>query len=168
MGARTRLVVATALLVGLAVGLTGCMGGLFAPQQIAALLVGEPVATGGKWEVVLSVAKMPNGGLAWLEIDLGGVTYDNAKISNVEAREVNGFQVLASKFDDATGKGRFLVANAAVGVEGGVVVKLVFDANAAVSLGDITFDKSKITLGNDQNTLISVWDLLTDKVFYAK
>jgi len=162
MRARVRLVVVGLLAMGLGLGLAACMEGWFTPQQIATLIVGGPVAVGGKWEVILSVANMSDGGLASMAVDVDGLTY-NAKISNVVATGLKGFTVLAGEFSDATGKGRFVIANAATGIAGGTILKLTFDANAAVVAGDIAFVKAKITLGSHLNTLITAWTLGTTK-----
>ncbi len=171
MVTRTRQAVVSLLVVGLGIGLTACMGGWFTPQQIATLIIGDPVAVGGEWEVILSVANMPHQGLASMAVDVDGMTYNNAKISNIVATGLNGFIVLASEFSDATSKGRFVIANAATGVVGGMILKLTFDANAAVTsadLGNARFDKSKVTLGSALNTLITTWTLGTGKKYYAK
>lgn len=171
MGAKSRLLCLALLAVVLALGLTACMGGWFTPQLRATLIVGDPVAKGGKFEVIISVTNMPDGGLASIAVDADGMTYDNAKISNIGATGLNGFTVTASEFNDATGKGRFVIANPATGVEGGTILKLTFDANAAVTSADIgssRFTKSKITLGSDLNTLITTWTLGTAKAYYAK
>ena len=171
MGARTRLVAASLLLLGVAIGLTACMGGWFTPQLAATLIIGNPVAVGGNWEVILSVANMPDGGLSSMAVDVDGMTYNSAKISNIVATELNGFTVTASEFNDATGKGRFVIANAATGVVGGTILKLAFDAHAAVTsadLGDARFDETKITLGSALNTQITTWTKGTAKAYYAK
>ena len=172
MGARIRLVVVGLLAVGLILGITACMGRWFTPKQVATLIVGDPVATGGKYEVLISVANMPDGGLASMAVDVDGMTYNTTKISNIVATGLNGFMVPASEFNDATGKGRFVIANPNAGSVGGTVAKLTFDANAAVTSADIgssRFTKSKITLGSALNTLITTWDLSSNAAdYYAK
>jgi hypothetical protein len=169
--ARIQAIVAGMLAVGLIVGLSACMGHWFTPPQVATLIVGDPVASGGKWKVLISVANMPNGGLASMAVDADGITYNNAKISNIVATGLNGSTVLASEFDDATGKGRFVIANLATGSVGGTILEFTFDTNATVTsadLGSAGFDKTKITLGSDINTLITTWSLGTTKAYYAK
>jgi len=169
MGARTRLIAVGVVLVDLVVGLTACMGSLFTPQQVATLIIGNPVAVGGRWEVILSVANMPDGGLASIAVDNLGFTYTNVDGNSVVATGLNGFLVLAQDFVTTPGKGRLTAANAATGIEGGTIIKVTFTATGA----NLTFtiqqvDKGKVTLGSHQNTTIDTWTLDTDKAYYAK
>ena len=166
---RTRLLGVGLLVVGLGIGLTACMGDWFTPQQIATLIIGAPVAKGGNYEVLISVANMPNQGLAAMAVDANGMTYNNAKISNITATGLNGFTVLASQF--VGGNGRFVIVNPATGVVGGTILKLTFNAvgtPTAADLGTSRFFKANITLGSNLNTLITAWTLGTTKAYYAK
>lgn len=147
-------------------GLFACMGSWFTPQQVATLIIGAPVAKGGNYEVLISVASMPDQGLASMAVAAGGMTYNATVISNITAAGLNGFTVLTSQF--VGGNGRFVIANPATGVVGGTILKLTFDANAAVVAGDIAFVEAKITLGSHLNTWITTWSLETGKAYYAK
>jgi hypothetical protein len=166
--ARTRWVVLGLLAVGLILALTACMGQWFTQEQIATLIIGDPVAAGGKWQVLISVANMPHGGLASMAVEVDGMAYTVPLISNIVATGLNGFTVLASEFNDATGEGRFVIANPTSGSTGGTILKLTFDATGVVASADITFDKTHIDLGSHLNTLITPWDLGTLKAYYAK
>ena len=168
---RSRTVVLGLLTVGLILALTACMGQWFTQEQIATLIIGDPVAAGGKWQVLISVANMPDGGLASMAVDVDGMTYTIPLISNIVATGLNGFTVLASEFNDATGKGRFVIANPTSGSTGGTILKLTFDATGAVTAADIgtgKFTQNKIALGSALNTLITGWNLGTNKAYYAK
>jgi len=157
------------LVMGLAVGLTACMSGWFTPQQIATLIIGDPVAVGGKWEVILSVANMPDGGLASIAVDNLGFTYTNVDGSSVVATGLNGFVVLAQDFTTTPGKGRLTAANAATGIEGGTIIKITFTATGGnPTLTIQQADKGKVTLGSGNNGLITTWTLGTGKKYYAK
>jgi hypothetical protein len=48
------------------------------------------------------------------------------------------------------------------------VAKLTFDVTGSLVAADITFDKTHIDLGSHLNTLITLWDLVTDTAYYAK
>jgi hypothetical protein len=169
MGARTRLVEASLLLLGVGIGLAACMGGWFTPQQIATLIIGDPVAIGGKWEVVLSVANIPDGGLASIAVDNLGFTYTNVDGNSVVATGLNGFVVLAQEFITTPGKGRLTAANAAAGVEAGTIVKITFTATGAnPTLTIQQADKGKVTLGSGNNRPITTWTLGTGRKYYAK
>lgn len=165
---RTRWAVLSLLAVGLIFALTACMGQWFTQEQIATLIIGDPVAAGGKWEVLISVANMPDGGLASMAVYIDGMEYTVPLISNIVVTGLNGFTVLASEFNDATGKGRFVIANPATGSTGGTVLKLTFDATGVLTSADIAFDKIHTDLGSHFNTLINPWNLVTDKAYYAK
>jgi hypothetical protein len=156
------------LAVGLLLALTACMGAWFTQDQHAYLVIGAPVVSGTHGEVIISVVNMPQEGMASLAVDVDGMTYNNAKITNIVLAGLNGFTVLASEFDDTTGKGRFVIANANAGSVGGTVAKLAFDASGNIAAGDVTFHKPHITLGSHLNTLIMGWELSTNKAYYAK
>lgn len=169
MRARTRLVAASLLLLGVAIGLTACMGGWFNPQLAATLIIGAPVAKGGNYEVLISVASMPDGGLASIAVDDLGFTYTNVDGTSVVATGLSGFVVLAQDFITTPGKGRLTAANAATGIGGGTIIKIIFTATAANPTFIIAqVDKGKVTLGSHQNTTIGTWSLDTDKAYYAK
>ena len=169
MRSRTRLAVVGLLAMGLAVGLTACMGGWFNPQVVATLIIGDPVAKGGNYEVLISVASMPDGGLASIAVDDLGFTYTNVDGSSVVATGLNGFVVLAQDFTTTLGKGRLTAPNAATGVEGGTIISITFTATGAnPTFTILDVDKAKVSLGSHQNTWITTWDLGTDKAYYAK
>ena len=168
MGARTRLVAAGLLLV-VGIGLAGCMGGWFNPQLVATLIIGAPVAKGGGYEVLLSVASMPDGGVASIAVDDLGFTYTDVDGDSVVASGVNGFVVLVQDFVTTPGKGRLTAVNAVVGVEGGTIVTITFKATGANPTFTIEqADKGKVSLGSHQNTTIGTWELDTGKAYYAK
>ena len=171
MGARTRLIVAGLLLLVVGIGLTACMGGWFTPKMVATLIVGDPVAKGGVWEVLSSVANMPDGGVAGIQFGIAGdeaITFsNNVNAATIVAVGLNGFTVGAQNY--AAGpppKGALIATNPATGVVGGSIVKLTFQATAANPT--VTVDKTKVTLLSHLNTWITAWNLATGKVFYAK
>jgi len=169
MRSKTRLVVAGLLLLGVGIGLVACMGGWFNPQVAATLIIGAPVAKGGNYEVLISGASMPDGGLASIAVDDLGFTYTNVDGSSVVATGLNGFVVLAQDFTTTPGKGRLTAPNAATGVKGGTIISITFTATGANPTFTIQQgDKGKVTLGSHQNTWITTWSLDTDKAYYAK
>lgn len=168
MRARSRFILAGILAALMVVALSACMGQWFTHEQQAYLVIGSPIVTGGHGEVIISVANMPQEGMASLAVKVDGLTYNNAKIANISLSGLNGFTVLASVFDDATGKGVFVIANANAGSIGGTVAKLTFDATGSVTAADVTFDKDHIKVGSHLNTLITDWQLSTSKAYYAK
>lgn len=95
MAARTRLIVVAMLALVLILGLTACMGHWFTPKQAATLIIGLPQVLGGKGEVLISVANMPQGGLASISINNLGITYTNITPASIVATGLNGFTVLA-------------------------------------------------------------------------
>ena len=166
MRLKMRFILVGILAVGV-VALTGCMGGWFTQNQQAYLVIGAPVVTGGHGEVIISVVNMPQEGMASMAVKVDGMTYNNAKIANIAVAGLNGFTVLASSFDDATGKGVFVIANANAGSVDGTVAKLTFDATGNVTAADVAFGKDHIELGSHLNTLITGWQLSTGKAYYA-
>jgi len=169
MGVRTRWVAASLLLLGVGIGLTACMGGWFNPQLAATLIIGAPVARGGGYEVLISVASMPDGGLASIAVDDLGFTHTNVDGNSVVATGLNGFVVLAQDFVTTPGRGRLTAVNAATGIEGGTIIEVTFTAigaNPAFTIEQA--DKGKVSLGSHHNTTIGTWTLGTGKAYYAK
>jgi len=131
------------------------------------LIIGDPVVAGGTGTVLISVSGMPQGGMASMAVDVGGMTYTTSKISNVTIAPLSGFTLLSKQFNDATGKGRFVIANANGGVVAGAVAEIKFAATGSVDASDITFHKPKISLGSAANTTITGWQLVTGKTYYT-
>jgi len=103
-----------------------------------------------------------------MAVDVDGMTYTKTKISNIAVEGLNGFIVLSSEFDDTTGNGGFVIANANAGSVGGTVAKLTFDVTGSVSSGDLPFNAPHIKLGSHLDTLITSWQLGTGTAYYAK
>jgi hypothetical protein len=167
MRGRIQSALLAALATGLVLGLSACMGNWLGTSTKATLIIGDPVVSTGKGQVILSVADMPGEGLASLAVDVGGMTY-TTKVSNVVVTGMNGFTVLASEFDDLTGKGRFVLVNPSSGTVTGPVAKIEFDVTAAVTGTDFTFVKANIELGSALDALIATWVLGAGKAYYAK
>ncbi len=163
-----RVIVMVMVSLGLLLALSACMGQWFTQEQKAYLVIGTPVVTGNHGTVIISVVNMPQEGMASMAVDLEGLTYTNAKISNIVVAGVNGFIVLTSKFNDATGDGCFVIANANAGSIGGTVAKLTFDVTGSVDSTDITFHTPHIAMGSHLDSLITGWEPSTGKAYYAK
>jgi len=170
MGAKIRLIVLSLLALGLVLGLTACMGHWFTPKQAATLIIGKLVVSGNRGEVVISVANMPNQGLASIAIDDQGITFNDIDAASIDATGLNGFTVLASDFTTTAGKGCLVAANPTSGSVGGTIVKITFEvtgANPAFGIADA--DKGKVDLGTALDTLITAWDLSSNAAdYYAK
>lgn len=163
-----RVIVVAVLSLGMFLALTACMGNWFTQEQRAYLVIGPPVVTGTHGEVMISVVSMPDEGMASMEVGVDGMTYSNAKISSIVVVGLSGFIVLASEFNDTTGNGRFVIASTNAGSIGGTVAKLTFDVIGNVGVADVTFHEPHIELGSHLNTLITDWELNTNKAYYAK
>jgi len=100
------VIVIVVLSLGLILALSACMGQWFTREQTAFLVIGTPVITGTHGEVIISVVNMPQEGMAVMAVNVDGLTYTNTKISNIILVGLNGFTVLASEFDDTTGRCR--------------------------------------------------------------
>jgi len=170
MGAKIRLIVLSLLALGLVLGLTACMGGWFTQEHKATLIIGKPVVSGNRGEVVISVADMPNQGLASIAIDDQGITFNDIKAASIEATGLNGFTVLAQDFTTTADKGRLVAANPTSGSVGGTVIKITFEVTGAnPTFGIADADKGKVTLGSALNTLITAWTLSSNAAdYYAK
>ena len=163
MRAKMWLVVRSLLVASLLLSLVGCMGGWLNQSNRPTLYLGKPVISNGQGELTVSVTNMPDGGLAAIQVDLGGMTYDPEKISDLKVAGLNGFIVLKSEF--AEGKGHFMLIDILSGVENGSILKLTFSAHGNVTVGDIVLSKDKIKLVSDAVATIDTWNL---PAYYAE
>lgn len=170
MGARARVVGLMLVAVGLSVGLTACMGQWFTPPPSARLIISDPVSTGGRYEVLISVVDMPAGGVAGIKVGTltnKGIEFtDNVVTSTITAVGLSGFTVTSQQY--AAGpplQGCLLAVNAATGVEAGPIVKLTFEATGTPT---VTVDDSRVELSDDLPAWIVPWALETGAAYYAK
>jgi len=170
MIAKARHVGSILLLVGLAVTLTACFGHWFTPLQTGTLIVGPPVPVGGRYEVLISVVDMPDGGVAGIE--LGTDTWPAIAFSNdvdaatIAAEGVSGFRVTAEDYDTGPpAQGCLVAVYGGVPIESGQVLKLSFEATGVPT---VTLDEAQIVLTNDVPTWITGWDLTTGAAYYTK
>lgn len=126
--------------------LSGC-GTWFPAVTRPTLYLGKPVITGNQGEISLLVSDMPGGGLSGIQVDLGGMTYNQEKILGIQVVGENGFESVFSSF--AAGKAAFMLINNSSGVVNGVILKFTFTTNGNVKSGDIALFASQITLTSD-------------------
>ncbi|MFC2106002.1 hypothetical protein ACFLS0_04560 [Candidatus Bipolaricaulota bacterium] len=150
------------LMILLASTLVGCFGPWFESTPVPKLYFGEPIIENGQGSVRISVSCMPNGGLAAIQVNLGGLLYDEEKLSNLVAEGLNGFVVLIQQFTD--GEGGFILTNT-TGVESGPILRLTFKAHGNVKCGDIQLLADSITLVDDALLLVDDWDT---PAYYAR
>ncbi len=168
MRAKGRLILIGLLAAALAVSLFGCMGNWFTQTQKASLIIGDPVVSGATGTILVSVTSMPDKGLASLAVETGGVTLPKTKVAVVQVTGLNGFTVLAQDYNPLTGDVRFVIANANAGSVGGTVAQITFTALGLVAATDVVTNSSDIQLGSADNTLITNWQLVAGKAYYAK
>jgi hypothetical protein len=156
------ITLAVGVVVVTAVILVGCFGPWFAGIPSPKLYLGEPVVNNGQGALLISVANMPNGGLAAIQVDLGGLLYVQEKLSNLVVEGLNGFAVLIQQFVD--GEGGFILANTS-GVESGPILRLTFEAHGSIRYGDIQLLADFITLVDDALLLVEVWNT---PAYYAR
>jgi hypothetical protein len=171
VGARSRALGSAATVVVLALGLTACIGGWLTPQLRVTLIVGEPVASGSKYEVLISAINLPDGGLAGIQFgELGdeALTFSDVEMSSVVATGLSGFLVTAEDFTMTANEGSLIAVNAATGIEGGTILKLTFEATAADPT--VTVDETKVKLSSALDTWITLGQLVygSDKAYYGR
>ena len=160
------------LTMGLLVALTACMGAWFTPQQKATLIIGQPVITGNRGEVRISVVNMPDGGVAGIKlgkVNDEAITFSDIDAASIVATGLNGFTVLAQDFTTNAGKGCLLGANASTGITGGKILKITFETTGVNPTFTIPqANKVKLKLSSDLNTWITLQKLEAGKAYYAK
>ncbi|MFC2077872.1 hypothetical protein ACFLTM_03600 [Candidatus Bipolaricaulota bacterium] len=160
MGPRIRWIGVGALLVCLTLGLAGCTGFWNTAVQLPTLIVGPVMVTGTEGYVLISVIDMPDGGIASIQFGtVGNEAIDHADIdaTTIVGAGTNGFVILAKDYTTNPGKATLLAANGATGIIGGEILRFTFDVTGA----NPTFvvDKTKVTMADDSNTFITVWDI---------
>ena len=170
MRSKAKRVGSILLLVGLTLTLTACFGHWFTPPQTGVLIVGPPVLTGGRYEVLISVADMPDGGVAAIQhgtMALPAIAFgNNVDVATIVATGLSGFEVTAQGY--AAGppiEGYLTAVYGGAPIVSGSVLKLSFEA-----AGDptVTLDDTRIWLTNDIPTWIAGWSLDTGAAYYTK
>ena len=157
---------ATALLAGaLLLALSACTGLFHTNLPMPTIVVGRAVQQGGAWEVRISVANMPAGGLAGIAIKGDGLATAEIDRSTLEAVGLNGFEVLFSDFVAPAPEGALCASKLRTGVETGEILVLRFQATGTAP--SIAIDGAKIELGTDADTLIETFDV-SDVAYYTK
>jgi hypothetical protein len=170
MTPRARRAGSILLLVGLTVTLTACFGHWLTPLLTGKLIVGPPIRVGGRYELLISVADMPDGGVAGIELGtaaLPAITFsNNVDGTTIVAEGLSGFRVTAQSYTAAAPiEGSLIAVYGGAPIEGGPVVKLSFEAT-----GDplVTLDETRINLASVIPSWIVGWDLETGADYYTK
>ena len=162
MKRRARWAALGAVGLGFAVGLAGCIGFWQTAAQPPTLIVGPVMVTGTEGYVVVSVADMPDGGLASIQFgSIPGneaITFVDIDGATIVAEGKNGFVVPAEDYTTTPDKGVLIAVNGTTGILGGEILRFTF---AVTPGGNPTFtvDKAKVTMADETNTFITVWDL---------
>ena len=157
------------LLLALAGTLTACFGHWFTPPQLAVLIVGPPVAQGGRYEVILSVADMPDGGVAGIQLGtvaLPAIEFTNVDVATITAEGASGFRVTAQDYTAGPPiAGCLVAAYGGAPIVSGPVLRLSFEATGVPT---VTLDETRIRLTNDVPMWIAGWNLDAGAAYYTK
>ncbi|MFC2108707.1 hypothetical protein ACFLS5_04510 [Candidatus Bipolaricaulota bacterium] len=145
--------------------LSACTGFFRTNLPIPTIVIGRAVNQGGRWEVRISVANMPAGGLAGIAIKGDALATAEIDRSTLEAVGLNGFEVLFSDFVAPAPEGALCASNHRTAVEDGEILVLTFQATGAAPT--IAIDGAKVELGSNANTLITTFDF-SDIEYYTK
>ena len=169
MRSKARRVGSILLLVAVMLVLTACFGQWFTAPQGGKLIVGAVVPVGGRYEVLISVADMPDGGVAGIEFGTAlqpAVTFSgNVDATTITAEGLSGFRVTAQSYAGAPAEGCLVAVYGGSPIEGGPVLKLSFEATGNPT---VTLIQARVVLANDLPTWIVAWDLVTDAAYYTK
>lgn len=170
MTSRAKRVGSILLLFGLAVALASCTGHWFTPPQLGNLIVGPPVPMGGRYEVLISVADMPDGGLAGIQFGTDAdpaIEFSNdVDVLTIVAEGLSGFRVTAQSYTAGPpAEGSLMAVYGGVAVVSGQVLKLSFEATGNPT---VTVKESLVTLASAVPAPIAGWDLETGAAYYTK
>ena len=149
--------------------LSSCFGHWLTPPPIAKLVVGPPVGVGGRYEVLISVVDMPDGGVAGIQLGTlaqPGIALTNVDVATIVAEGLSGFRVTAQGYTAGDPvKGCLVAVYGGAPIESGPVLKLSFEATEDPA---VTLDEIRVSLANAVPAWIVAWDLLTDIDYYTK
>jgi len=169
MTSKTKRFGSSLLLVALSVILTACFGHWFTPPQLAVLIVGPPIHVGTRYEVLISVANMPDGGVAGLQLGtsaLPAIKFANVDAATIVAEGQSGFEVTAQDYTPGPPiEGRLIAVYGGTPIVSGPIVKLTFEA---AGLPTVTLNDARIWLTNDIPAWIAGWSLDTAAAYYTK
>ena len=145
--------------------LSACTGFFRTNLPIPTIVVGRAINQGGRWEIRISVADMPAGGLAGVTIEGGGLTTTEIDRSTLEVEGLNGVEVLFSDSVSLAPQRGLCASNPHAGVEDGEILVLTFQATGTAPA--ITIVGGKTQVGGAVNILITAFDF-SDIDYYTK
>jgi len=169
MTRRARCGILCVLGLGLVLGLAGCAGFWNTTVQGPKLIVGPVMVTGSEGYVLISVADMPDGGIASIQfgtIGSEGIQYTNIDGATIAVEGKNGFTVLSPDFTTTLGKGVLIAVNGPTGIVGGEILKFTFTVGAGAPTFDVI--KAEVTMADDSSHWITVWDLETAPEYHTR
>ena len=158
--------VAALLLVGALVALSACTGFFRTDVPIPTLLVSPAVQRAGGWEIQISVANMPDGGVAGIAIQDSGLTTTDIDVGTLWARGLNDFLVWYYDFRPPYPQGALCATNASRGVESDAILFLRFEATGPAP--SIAIDPAQVELGSDANAPIAPFDIAYGVTYHIK
>ena len=170
MTSKARHVGSMLVFLALALALTSCMGQWFTPLLTGKLIAGPPVRVGAQYEVLISVADMPDGGVAGIQLGTDtepAITFtNNVDGLTITAEGLSGFRVTAQSYTAGPPvEGCLIAVYGGAPIESGPVVKLSFEATG---LPEVTLIEARVVLANDLPAWIAGWGLVTDAAYYTK
>ena len=157
------------LFVGCALTLTACFGPWLTPPQIGKVIVGPPVRDGARYEVLISVADILDGGVAGIQFGTTiapAIEFANVDAATITAEGLSGFRVTAESYTSGpTVDGCLIAVCGGEAIVSGQVLKLSFEATGDPA---VTLDKARIELASAVPGWIEGWDLMTDVAYYTK
>lgn len=142
---QNRRVVLGLLTVSLILGLSACGGFWNTPVQLGKLIVSDVVVAGASGYVLISVADMPDTGLASIQfgtVDVPAIAIAGIDKTTIAVQGLTEFMPLAWQFTDTSGT--LLAANGSTGVVSGQILKITFAVTGANPA--FTVDTTKVTL----------------------
>lgn len=163
---RLGLLVVTASLV---LVLTSCFSHWLTSPTVAKLIVSDPVLMGGRYEVLISVVDMPDGGVAGMQLGMVGapaIEFTGVDVSTITAEGLSGFEVTAQVYSAGPPiEGCLVAVNGVVPIESGTVLKLSFEATGDPT---VVLDEARVLLASGVPAWIFAWDLVTGIAYYTK
>lgn len=169
MNVKYRILWVILIIVLLVSALSACTWFNFPTGTQSALIIKDAEIAdrlGAKAKLYISANKMPGGGVAAVQVNVGNFSWDPKMVKVLDIGGLNGFTVLAQSFDNDNGTGGFAAVNPSAGVENGNILEIVFKrvipSNATSSGVEIL--KDQLLLGDAANNVIGNYALVNGEI----
>ena len=160
---RSALILCAAVVL---LALSACTGLFHTDVPVPTLLVTPAFRGADGWEIRISVANMPDGGLAGIAFKGDAITTTDIDVDTLVAHAPNRFLMWYYDFQSPYPEGALCATNPFGGTESGEILVLRFEATGPSP--SIAIDAGLVELGSDASTSIAPFDIAYDVSYHIR